>query len=173
MFSTYAPLALSLLPIFARCAPILQLDTPFQQFAGFKRDALIATQTQVVTSTLTTTSTTSATITSASSIPTNASPSPSSSESGSVARPTPLSAAAASKAPLVMAYYPDWAAIDNSKINFKLFDWIDFAFAVPDANFNLTWDDPKAPTLLRALVTDAHATKTKVKLSVGGWSGSQ
>lgn len=74
--------------------------------------------------------------------------------------------------PLVMAYYPDWASFDPEKIDFNRFDWIDFAFAVPDSNFNLTWDDPAAPDMLRRLVTHAHAGNKKVKLSVGGWSGS-
>ena len=75
--------------------------------------------------------------------------------------------------PLVMAYYPDWASFDPENIDFNRFDWIDFAFAVPDKNFNLTWDDPAAPDMLRRLITHAHAGNKKVKLSVGGWSGSK
>lgn len=75
--------------------------------------------------------------------------------------------------PLIMAYYPDWAPMDPSKIDFKFFDWIDFAFAVPTADFDLTWDDPKAPGMLRKLVSAAHGKGTKVKLSIGGWSGSR
>jgi hypothetical protein len=78
--------------------------------------------------------------------------------------------------PLVMAYYPDWAGstFPPEKVDFKRFDWIDFAFALPDQNFNLTWDDPSgAPALLRRLVNAAHANGKKVKLSVGGWTGSQ
>jgi chitinase len=72
-----------------------------------------------------------------------------------------------------MAYYPDWASFDPEKIDFKRFDWIDFAFAVPDKKYNLTWDDPKAPAMLRRLVSTAHGGNKKVKLSVGGWSGSK
>lgn len=78
--------------------------------------------------------------------------------------------------PLVMAYYPDWvsATYPPEKIDFKRFHIIDFAFAVLDKNFNITWDDPNAgPDLLRRLVTAAHAEGCKVKLSIGGWSGSQ
>ena len=75
--------------------------------------------------------------------------------------------------PLVMAYYPDWASFEPEKIDFKRFDWIDFAFAVPDRNFNLKWDDPKAPGMLRRLVSTAHAGSKKAKLSIGGWSGSK
>jgi hypothetical protein len=75
-----------------------------------------------------------------------------------------------------MAYYPDWADSDfpPEKIDFDRFDWIDFAFALPDSNFNLTWDDPiGAPSLLSRLVTAAHSKNKYVKLSVGGWTGSK
>jgi chitinase len=77
---------------------------------------------------------------------------------------------------LVMAYYPDWIASDfpPNKTDFSRFDWIDFAFAVPNSNFDLEWDEPKrAPTLLKALVHSAHAQGAKVKLSIGGWTGSK
>jgi len=77
---------------------------------------------------------------------------------------------------LVMAYYPDWVGgtFPPEKIDFKRFDWIDFAFAVPDASYGLTWDDAKnAPDLLRRLVVEAHANGAKVKLSLGGWTGSK
>ncbi|SJL01798.1 uncharacterized protein ARMOST_05121 [Armillaria ostoyae] len=77
--------------------------------------------------------------------------------------------------PLVMAYFPSWAEGDYSPetINYTLYDWIDLAFAIPDEGFNLTWDDVvKAPDLLARLVKFAHGNSTKVKLSVGGWSGS-
>ena len=77
---------------------------------------------------------------------------------------------------LVMTYYPDWvgSTFPPERIDFLRFDWIDFAFAVPDAKFTLTWDDPEtSPDLLKRLVTNAHAHGTKVKLSLGGWSGSK
>ncbi|KAK0468166.1 glycoside hydrolase family 18 protein [Desarmillaria tabescens] len=75
--------------------------------------------------------------------------------------------------PLVMAYYPSWADDEYSpdKINYTLYDWIDFAFAIPDCNFDLTWDS-EAPDLLARLVKAARAGGTKVKLSIGGWTGS-
>ncbi|KAG1783219.1 glycoside hydrolase family 18 protein [Suillus placidus] len=57
-------------------------------------------------------------------------------------------------------------------MNYALFDCIDFAFAFPDAQFNLIFDSPDAPTLLHNLVVEAHAAGTLVKLSIGGWSGS-
>lgn len=78
--------------------------------------------------------------------------------------------------PLVMAYYPDWApaSFPPSKVDFDRVDVVDFAFAVPDKSFNLTWDeDDTAPGLLKGLVSAAHAKGKKVKLSIGGWTGSQ
>ncbi|OAX44534.1 glycoside hydrolase [Rhizopogon vinicolor AM-OR11-026] len=71
-----------------------------------------------------------------------------------------------------MTYYVDWAPRAN--IDFSQFDYIDFAFALPDEHFALEWDVPNAAELLRQLVTDAHASgRTKVKLSIGGWTGSR
>ncbi|KAJ3550049.1 hypothetical protein NMY22_g645 [Coprinellus aureogranulatus] len=77
--------------------------------------------------------------------------------------------------PLVMAYYPDWAGQDfpPEEIDFSLYDWLDFAFALPSSKFELVWDDEDAPSLLSRLVTAAHAKGTKVKLSIGGWTGSK
>jgi hypothetical protein len=77
---------------------------------------------------------------------------------------------------LVMGYYPDWAypAFPPENIDFRRYDWIDFAFALPDADFALVWDDmDNGPKLLERLVTAAHAEGSKVKLSIGGWTGSQ
>ncbi|KAJ3515446.1 hypothetical protein NLJ89_g1753 [Agrocybe chaxingu] len=77
---------------------------------------------------------------------------------------------------LVMGYYPDWVSFTfpPEKIDFRRFDWIDFAFAVPNAKFALQWDEPQtAPKLLKRLVSLAHAANTKVKLSIGGWTGSK
>ena len=77
---------------------------------------------------------------------------------------------------LMMAYYPAWVAdaFPPERINFSLFDWIDFAFAVPNANYSLDWDGSEtAPDTLTRLVDVAHQRGTKVKLSVGGWTGSK
>jgi hypothetical protein len=81
-----------------------------------------------------------------------------------------------SSMPLVMAYYPAWVAdtFPPERIDFSLFDWIDFAFAVPNANYSLDWDgSERAPDTLMRLVDVAHQRGTKVKLSVGGWTGSK
>jgi chitinase len=88
------------------------------------------------------------------------------------ALPTPTSI----PGPLIMAYYPDWAppSFPPSKINFGKVDVVDFAFSVPDESFNLTWDDADtAPSLLNSLVSSAHSQGKKVKLSIGGWTGSK
>ena len=79
------------------------------------------------------------------------------------------------KEPLLMAYYPDWVGDDfpPENIDFSRYDWVDFAFAVPDSQFQLGWDDDKAPGLLSRLVAAAHTSGTKVKLSIGGWTGSK
>ncbi|KDR83621.1 hypothetical protein GALMADRAFT_235912 [Galerina marginata CBS 339.88] len=77
---------------------------------------------------------------------------------------------------LVMGYYPDWvsSSFPPEKINFKWFDWIDFAFAVPSDDYTLLWDEPGgAPALLKRLIASAHSQGTKVKLSIGGWTGSK
>lgn len=75
-----------------------------------------------------------------------------------------------------MAYYPNWAAsaFPPENIDFKRFDWVDFAFAVPTQNFGIGWDgDDDTPDLLRRLVSAAHQSGKHVKLSVGGWDGSK
>ena len=79
------------------------------------------------------------------------------------------------KGPLVSAYYPDWVSstLPPESIDMTRFDWIDFAFALPDQNFNLGFDDPSVPGILSRLVAAAHAKNTKVKLSIGGWTGSK
>jgi hypothetical protein len=93
-----------------------------------------------------------------------------------VAYPNVTQDPSSSSTPLMMAYYPAWVAetFPPERINFSLFDWIDFAFAVPNANHSLDWDgSEKAPDILSRLVDLAHQRGTKVKLSIGGWSGSE
>lgn len=173
---------LSLLPLLVRSSPFRADGFAFkaQHRQNFKRDdssTLTPAVTPSQTPTLTTVSTTSPVtpVPTADTTPTAvalflppdyASPTP--------AAVTPQDTE--TKRPLVMAYYPDWAGsrFPPEKIDFNRFDWIDFAFALPDQNLNLTWDDPTgAPALVRRLVNAAHVNGKKVKLSVGGWTGSQ
>ncbi|KAK7470512.1 hypothetical protein VKT23_001938 [Stygiomarasmius scandens] len=74
--------------------------------------------------------------------------------------------------PTCMAYYADWTsqAVPPKDIPYSLLDWIDFAFAIPDPQGNLTID---APALLGEVVERGHKNGTKVKLSIGGWTGSR
>ncbi len=73
-----------------------------------------------------------------------------------------------------MAYFPDWAGVTAEQLDFKVFDWIDFAFAIPSSSGTVGFQDESSETkLLAQLVKAAHSANTKVKLSVGGWTGSK
>ncbi|VDB85453.1 unnamed protein product [Peniophora sp. CBMAI 1063] len=79
-------------------------------------------------------------------------------------------------APMLAMYYPDWLskAFPPERLDFSRIDYIDFAFAVPQEDFTLDWDGSEdAPETLDRLVTMAHSKGKKVKVSVGGWSGSK
>ncbi|KAK0490835.1 glycoside hydrolase superfamily [Armillaria novae-zelandiae] len=79
-----------------------------------------------------------------------------------------------SQGPFSMAYFPDWAGVTAEQLDFKVFDWIDFAFALPSSSGTVGFQDESSETkLLAELVKAAHAANTKVKLSVGGWTGSK
>lgn len=98
---------------------------------------------------------------------------------------SPLSSASASPSaseedfaqnPLVMAYYPSWtrSQFPPESINFTNYDWMDFAFAIPTEDFDLTWDDPAVtPGLFSRFVDACHAGGARAKLSIGGWTGSK
>jgi hypothetical protein len=175
MLST-ATLAFSLMPLLSHCVPLLGVDPGEKAGLEHKRDDNFVTQAQFVTASTISVTPALSSPSAAASIPPDAFPTrPAASGSPQPAPSQPQAAASvpAPAVPLIMAYYPDWASFAPEKIDFKRFDWIDFAFAVPDRNFNLAWDDPKAPDMLRRLVSTAHAGGKKVKLSVGGWSGSK
>ena len=75
-----------------------------------------------------------------------------------------------------MGYYPVWAGANfpPERVDFARYDWVDFAFAVPLGDFSLGWDgSDDDPDVLRRLVAAAHAAGKKVKVSVGGWTGSK
>ncbi|KAK0453443.1 glycoside hydrolase superfamily [Armillaria borealis] len=79
-----------------------------------------------------------------------------------------------SQGPFAMAYFPDWAGVTAEQLDFKVFDWIDFAFAIPSPSGTVGFQDESSETkLLAELVKAAHSANTKVKLSVGGWTGSK
>ncbi|KAL0573008.1 hypothetical protein V5O48_008954 [Marasmius crinis-equi] len=75
--------------------------------------------------------------------------------------------------PLVMAYYCGWLVdtLPPEQIDFSKYDIIDYAFVVLDANYNLGFAG-MSPDVLRRLVNSAHQHGTKVKVSIGGWTGS-
>ncbi|KAG9120722.1 hypothetical protein FRC07_003663 [Ceratobasidium sp. 392] len=88
--------------------------------------------------------------------------------------PTPAPAPQGNK-PIMATYFPDWTgdAFPPEKVDFSRFEWVDFAFSVPDANRRLTFTSDDSKDLLKRLVSAAHSHGSKVKLSVGGWTGSR
>ena len=77
------------------------------------------------------------------------------------------------KEPFTMAYYPSWITMDLSTVDFTPYDWIDFAFAVPTEDFGLAWNEQQHEATVKQIVAKAHQGETKVKISIGGWSGSK
>ena len=97
--------------------------------------------------------------------------------------------------PVIATYYPDWAyeSMTPEQVDFTRFDWVDFgspsshlsilsdqltyspssAFAIPTSSFGLEFTQDNSPALLNRLVSQAHTARKRVKLSVGGWSGSK
>ena len=71
-------------------------------------------------------------------------------------------------------YYPDWSSsyLPPESVDFSKFDVIDFAFALPTADNDLQFTQSDSPDLLGRLVSTAHAAGKRVKLSIGGWTGS-
>lgn len=71
-------------------------------------------------------------------------------------------------------YYADWSAsyLPPESIDWSKFDVVDFAFAEPTSDGGLQFTQDNSSDLLHRLVTLAHAAGKRVKLSVGGWTGS-
>ncbi|KAJ9108777.1 hypothetical protein QFC21_000097 [Naganishia friedmannii] len=75
---------------------------------------------------------------------------------------------------LVAAYYPDWSVwtFPPSNLDFSRLDVVDFAFAIVNAQYGLEFTQYNSEDTLNWLVSVAHAAGKKVRLSVGGWTGS-
>jgi chitinase len=71
-------------------------------------------------------------------------------------------------------YYPDWSGwyLAPESVDWSKFDVIDFAFALPTADFGLEFTQDDSSDLLTRLVQTGHAAGKRVKLSIGGWTGS-
>ncbi|WVW86237.1 hypothetical protein I302_108279 [Kwoniella bestiolae CBS 10118] len=76
---------------------------------------------------------------------------------------------------IMAAYYPDWAAthLPPESVDWNRFDVVDFAFALPTSDNNIEFTQDDSVDLLNRLVTAAHTNGKRVKLSIGGWTGSQ
>jgi len=72
------------------------------------------------------------------------------------------------------AYYPDWASwhLSPESVDWSKYDVLDFAFALPTADGGLRFTQDDSSDLLRRLVKTGHAARKRVKLSIGGWTGS-
>ncbi|KAK0548683.1 hypothetical protein OC845_003472 [Tilletia horrida] len=80
-------------------------------------------------------------------------------------------------APLVTGYWADWTAatLAPEGIDFHRFDIINFAFGIPTASYDISFNSDASTGLLQRLVAAALAanTQTRVVLSLGGWYSSQ
>lgn len=72
-------------------------------------------------------------------------------------------------------YYPDWSSwyLAPEAVDFSKFDILDFAFAIPTEAGGLEFTQYDSSDLLHRLVKLAHAKGKRVKLSIGGWTGSK
>ncbi|BGO98421.1 Chitinase [Rhodotorula toruloides] len=70
-------------------------------------------------------------------------------------------------------YYPDWVedVMPPEAVNYKLFDLINYSFAIPTSDDNIQISSYSAGILQR-VVKLAHAANTKVVIAIGGWSDS-
>ncbi|KAL7421165.1 hypothetical protein Q5752_004050 [Cryptotrichosporon argae] len=71
-------------------------------------------------------------------------------------------------------YYADWSGwyLEPESVDFDKYDVVDFAFALPTADFGLEFTQDDSSDLLNRLVANAHSYGKRVKLSIGGWTGS-
>ncbi|GAA98201.1 glycoside hydrolase family 18 protein [Mixia osmundae IAM 14324] len=73
------------------------------------------------------------------------------------------------------AYYPDWSGdqLTPEALDYSKFDYLDFAFAIPDSSFGLYFTQDDSESLLTRLVKNGHANGVKIMVSIGGWTGSK
>ncbi|KAJ2721629.1 hypothetical protein GGI07_003813 [Coemansia sp. Benny D115] len=67
----------------------------------------------------------------------------------------------------VVGYYPNW--VDMPSVTLSKYTHVNFAFAIPQADGSLAYDNQSA---MPALVTQLHSAGTKAIISIGGWTGS-
>lgn len=75
---------------------------------------------------------------------------------------------------IAAGYYPDWSVwtFPPSSLDFSRLDVVDFAFAIVNAQYGLEFTQYNSEDTLNWLVSVAHAAGKKVRLSIGGWTGS-
>lgn len=75
---------------------------------------------------------------------------------------------------VTLGYYPDWSVwtYPVSDINWDKLDIVDFAFAIPNSAFGLEFTQYNSEETLTSLVAAGHAAGKRVRLSIGGWTGS-
>jgi chitinase len=75
---------------------------------------------------------------------------------------------------MTMGWYPDWSVwtYPISSLDWSKLDVVDFAFAIPNANFDIEFTQYNSLDTLTELVSAGHAAGKKVRLSIGGWTGS-
>ncbi|CAO1619336.1 unnamed protein product [Parajaminaea phylloscopi] len=106
--------------------------------------------------------------------PTSAAPSRTASSSTTKTTNPAKETTPASSSQIVGGYWPSWTAsqLPPEKIDWTKYDIMCYAFAEPgtDATVSIpSWD----ASLLKRMVTSAHAGNTKILLSLGGWGQSK
>ncbi|TKY86996.1 hypothetical protein EX895_003673 [Sporisorium graminicola] len=117
----------------------------------------------------------SASSASASASASNSAATSTSSSSAAPASPTNDASESRTSTNMTMAgYWPDWvaSALPASSIDFTKFDILNYAFALPTADFSLSIPTDPSGNTLRGFVKACKAGNTKAMLSLGGWGGS-
>lgn len=68
----------------------------------------------------------------------------------------------------VIAYYPDWEAYQEEKLQYEILTHVIYAFAIPQKDG--TVKELNHPEHARELIQKAHLCEVKVLLAIGGWS---